>query len=227
MVVEGGGGREPAPSSSLGAECAANLKTTADDLAYDLDTLKEELVATEDTLAAKIMEEEVARKALDTSFTEKLGSSVRLLGDLVDKTEAELTAAIDQLRQKVEVDVKEQIAQLDTVHTRVPPYRFGARRLTHMWRQDVNARLSALKELVDGKVSKSIEEMTGKMDTMNARIKQEMAPRCAPAPRRLQVYLLTRDDCWCAGWTRRKRSPSARMAAWRPSRHASSSSRRS
>ena len=36
-----------------------------------------------------------------------------------------------------------------------------------------------MKELVDGKVSKSIEEMTGKMDTMNARIKQEMAPRCA------------------------------------------------
>ncbi len=98
-----------AADEALGAECAANLKTTADDLAYDLDTLKEELVATEDTLAAKIMEEEVARKALDTSFTEKLGSSVRLLGDLVDKTEAELTAAIDQLRQKVEVDVKEQV----------------------------------------------------------------------------------------------------------------------
>ena len=215
-----------AADEALGAECAANLKTTADDLAYDLDTLKEELVATEDTLAAKIMEEEVARKALDTSFTEKLGSSVRLLGDLVDKTEAELTAAIDQLRQKVEVDVKEQIAQLDTVHTRTPPYRFGAS-LTQTWHQDVNARLSALKELVDGKVSKSIEEMTGKMDTMNARIKQEMAPRCAPVPRRLQVYLLTRDDCWYAGWTRRKRSPSARMAAWRPSRHASSSSRRS
>jgi len=49
-----------------------------------LDTLKEELVATEDGLNAKLIEEQLAREALEADFGNKLGSSVHLLGDLID-----------------------------------------------------------------------------------------------------------------------------------------------
>jgi hypothetical protein len=63
------------------AELSAATKSFADDLAYDLDTLKEELVATEDGLNAKLIEEQLAREALEADFGNKLGSSVHLLGD--------------------------------------------------------------------------------------------------------------------------------------------------
>ena len=46
---------------------------------------------------------------------------------------------------------------------------------------DVNARLSELKELVEVKVAKSIDEMTVKMDVMSARIQQASHdPRASP-----------------------------------------------
>merc|ERR1711959_871066 len=45
--------------------------------------------------------------------------------------------------------------------------------------EDISGRLSDLKEFVEGTVAKSIQEMTGKMDAMNTRIKKEMEPKLA------------------------------------------------
>jgi DNA anti-recombination protein RmuC len=155
--------------SAQTAELTANLKTTADDLAYDLDTLKEELVAAEEGLHAKLIEEQVAREALEADFGNKLGSSVHLLGDLIDGTKAELQKSLDELSQKVDVEVNAKITALDT---------------------DINERLGDLKELVEVKVSKSIDEMTTKMDTMNARIKQVGARKPTCAPRQNEPFLV-------------------------------------
>jgi hypothetical protein len=63
----------------------------------------------------------------------------------------ELVEKLGTLSQKVDVDVKEQIANLET---------------------NFYERLDDLKTQVEDKVSKSTDEMSGKMDTMNVRIKK-------------------------------------------------------
>jgi DNA anti-recombination protein RmuC len=145
--------------SNQATEINATIQTVADDLAYDLETNKHLLEAAEEGLNAKLIEEASARQSLEQDFTNKLGQSVHLLGNVIDGTKAELVEKLDTLSQKVDVDMKAQMANLET---------------------SFYERLDDLKTQVVDKVAKSTDEMAGKMDTMNVRIKKvtRLPPYC-------------------------------------------------
>jgi DNA anti-recombination protein RmuC len=140
--------------SNQTAEINATIQTVADDLAYDLETVNHLLKAAEEGLHAKLIEEGSARQSLEEDFTNKLGQSVHLLGNVIDDTKADLQQKLDTLSQKVDVDIKEQIARLET---------------------NVYGRMDDLRAQLEETVSKSTADMSSKMDTMNVRIKKVCA----------------------------------------------------
>jgi hypothetical protein len=109
------------------------------------------------------------------------------VGTVIDKARSDLQKTIDDLSQKVDVEVNAKISNLGAilalfcspssavldwpfwVHYRLISAHFSRLGIADT---DVNARLSELKDLVEVKVSKSIDEMTVKMDVMSARIQQ-------------------------------------------------------